>query len=286
MHDLLAGEDSLKVCWPGSGAHSVKMPSKQDYQKYKDKYGEAYLKAESKRIGEWVKKNRDRFNARRRNNLRSQLSRIKKQAKDRGYVVELADAEMEAMLKSPCVYCGTPPDPFNTIDRLDNRQGYVAGNVSACCKTCNMMKGCLDPQTFIERCAHISSCNGGPGKPCSSWANTSPKGVTMQICTRSARKKGLEFGLTEEEYNALTSGTCVFCHRPSTDEHKNGIDRVDPASGYLPGNCVTCCGQCNIAKKRMSADEFVARARDIAGRDHADYSSLARCLHIITRRKC
>lgn len=260
------------------------MPSKEEYQRLKAKYGEAFLKAESKRQCDWMKKNRERFNARRRNNLRSQLSRIKKQARDRGYAVDLDDGEMEAMLTSACVYCGAAPDPFNTIDRLDNRQGYVGGNVSACCSTCNMMKGCLDPQTFIERCAHISSLNGGPGQPCSSWANTSPKGVTMQICIRSARKKDLEFGLTEEEYNAVTSGTCVFCQRLSTDEHKNGIDRIDPAAGYVPGNCVTCCGQCNIAKKRMSAAEFVAKTREITMRDHADYSQLPRCLHIITRR--
>lgn len=38
----------------------------------------------------------------------------------------------------------------------------------------------------------------------------------------------------------------------------NGVDRLDNAVGYLPGNCVPCCKFCNLAKAGGSYEEFVA----------------------------
>jgi hypothetical protein len=37
----------------------------------------------------------------------------------------------------------------------------------------------------------------------------------------------------------------------------NGLDRVDNTLGYTEANVVPCCQICNIAKQRMSVDEFV-----------------------------
>lgn len=36
----------------------------------------------------------------------------------------------------------------------------------------------------------------------------------------------------------------------------NGIDRVDSKKGYVAGNVVTCCRNCNQAKSDKSIDEF------------------------------
>ena len=38
----------------------------------------------------------------------------------------------------------------------------------------------------------------------------------------------------------------------------NGIDRVNPALGYVEDNVVTCCKICNIAKHDLRLEEFLA----------------------------
>ena len=37
----------------------------------------------------------------------------------------------------------------------------------------------------------------------------------------------------------------------------NGIDRLDPTRGYIAKNVVPCCKTCNVAKLRMSREEFL-----------------------------
>lgn len=46
----------------------------------------------------------------------------------------------------------------------------------------------------------------------------------------------------------------------------NGVDRVDSSKGYLFDNCVSCCGQCNIAKSDYTKEEFLAMARRIVSK--------------------
>lgn len=44
----------------------------------------------------------------------------------------------------------------------------------------------------------------------------------------------------------------------------NGVDRIDNNKGYEFNNCVPCCGDCNIAKHKLSLNEFISHARKIA----------------------
>lgn len=261
------------------------MPSKEEYARLKALGGKEYMKRESQRQCKWAKDNRDKFNARRRNNYRAQINRIQKQARDRNYPYLLTDDEERALLYGDCVYCGAEAGPFNTIDRLDNARGYVTGNVVTACDTCNMTKGCLDPQTYIDRCKHIAFIHTGEGELHEeTWAPTKHASVTMAIYKRSAKKKGLAFELTEEEFDELTNDCCTYCCQPTTAIHKNGIDRVESGLGYVADNCVTCCGQCNIAKKKLTNDEFIEHVCKVAGTTHPDFSDIPRCMHIITRR--
>lgn len=85
---------------------------------------------------------------------------------------------------------------------------------------------------------------------------------------RSAKTKGRKFSLSAEEFEKLTSDNCFYCGAvPSSvminkngngNLIYNGIDRVDNSKGYIPGNCVTCCTACNLAKREMSQEEFYA----------------------------
>lgn len=261
------------------------MPNAKEYALLKERGGAEFMRREVERYKRYVRDNRAAFNERRRHNFRHQLSRIKKQARDREYAFELTDNYVRTLLDAPCVYCGRVAEPFNTIDRLDNSKGYVKANVATCCNTCNMAKGCLDPSTFIERCKHISFVHTGLGEPHTTcWSSTRHASVTMPIYTRVAKKKKLDMELTREQFDALTSGRCVYCDRPTTGTHKNGIDRIDSSVGYISGNCVTCCGQCNIAKKTLTKEEFIRHMHAVAAAPHADYSHVPRCMTIITPR--
>lgn len=93
-----------------------------------------------------------------------------------------------------------------------------------------------------------------------------------------AKRRGLEFNLSSEEFHSLATGNCFYCKR---EPHRwcyptvmlggrqgkkgynlergvkyNGIDRLDSKLGYFTENSVTCCATCNMAKSDMSLEQF------------------------------
>ena len=82
---------------------------------------------------------------------------------------------------------------------------------------------------------------------------------------RSARKRGYEFALSEEQFFKLIIKSCFYCNRipllksplkRHEDFRYNGIDRIDSNRGYTIDNCVTCCKICNFAKLNFPIEEF------------------------------
>lgn len=63
----------------------------------------------------------------------------------------------------------------------------------------------------------------------------------------SARKRRLEFCLEFEEYKQLIAQTCHYCGG-ELNNHGTGLDRVDNNKGYVHGNVVPCCKDCNTVK--------------------------------------
>ena len=62
-----------------------------------------------------------------------------------------------------------------------------------------------------------------------------------------SRRRGLEFSMTFEQYQALWSefsGCCYCCLAPIAHDGPC-LDRLDNSSGYSVENCVLCCGFCN-----------------------------------------
>ena len=88
-----------------------------------------------------------------------------------------------------------------------------------------------------------------------------------------AKKRNLEFTLTEEEFEELTKSKCFYCdalpkQRSHTKSYKgayiyNGIDRVNNKVGYVEENCVPCCGTCNRLKGTMELPEFINKLMNI-----------------------
>lgn len=85
-----------------------------------------------------------------------------------------------------------------------------------------------------------------------------------------ARRYGKKFELPREEFEKLTQLACNYCGLPPSTSTQtinkhgygqilyNGLDRVDPKKGYIKGNVVPCCWQCNLAKFRFSYENFMS----------------------------
>jgi hypothetical protein len=111
---------------------------------------------------EWIsdEKTKERLSLWKRLNIHDRLSGIKRVAISKDIEWHLTDDEAEKMMTSPCVYCSHLDlgIRLNGIDRLNQQGHYTTENTVACCWTCNFMKGCFDPRTFIEQCKKISTC--------------------------------------------------------------------------------------------------------------------------------
>lgn len=97
---------------------------------------------------------------------------MKHNAKNRGYVWELENEEVLAIMDLPCYYCGRlgtngrthmrlgkTYSGYNGIDRRNNSKGYTKENSVPCCKQCNIAKGTLTLDEFIELCYLVTNKN-------------------------------------------------------------------------------------------------------------------------------
>lgn len=86
---------------------------------------------------------------------------------------------------------------------------------------------------------------------------------------RSVPTRGHEFRLTYDQFRSLVTGSCHYCGSPGVMRYNvgpsghgrrgaviNGIDRVDNLLGYIDGNCVPCCPDCNRAKHMLTLEAF------------------------------
>jgi hypothetical protein len=157
------------------------------------------------------------------------------------------------------------------------RSTSLATVTPACCKHCNMIKNCLDPTTFLQRCIHIAHVHGGGGARYDhAWRTC--QGVSYTQYQNRALKKGLSFELTKQEFDDLCRTPCYYCQRLDKEEITNGVDRKDNGEGYTMKNCVPCCGQCNQSKRCMQSDDFIQQCKNIA--NHSQDLSFERFAHI------
>jgi len=87
-------------------------------------------------------------------------------------------------------------------------------------------------------------------------------------------KKQLAFELTLEQFEFLTSSPCHYCGvigasatkaKPTSNGAyvSNGIDRKNSDIGYTIENCVPCCPICNLMKRSLPYNDFLAHVKRI-----------------------
>jgi len=101
--------------------------------------------------------------------LASVAAQFKTQARKRGKDWSMTIEEVAAVIFRDCAYCGGSLScikkikvmqaagrakivhvPYNSMDRVDNNRGYVAGNVVPCCCTCQVSKNDMSFDEWID----------------------------------------------------------------------------------------------------------------------------------------
>lgn len=105
------------------------------------------------------------------------IQQYKRNAKKRGFEWSLSFEEAEDIMSRNCIYCNEPPHADNagiirnSIDRVDNTQGYTISNTEASCFPCNRMKHTLTADEYIKHITAVYNFNN-------KRSETSPKGCT------------------------------------------------------------------------------------------------------------
>ena len=89
----------------------------------------------------------------------------------------------------------------------------------------------------------------------------------------AAKKRNLEWGLTESQFYNLIKENCKYCNRKPEERNLhygkdnsrkvNGIDRIDSNKGYTIDNCVPCCEICNRMKTNLDLNTFLNTIKNI-----------------------
>lgn len=113
------------------------------------------------------------------------------------------------------------------------------------------------------------SCGCIKGRPHGEAA----KRQAYNLYKTGANMRNLEFNLLEKDFIELTSKTCYYCgsepsNRSGSKKNKgyynyNGLDRVNNELGYKLDNIVTCCKDCNLAKRQLTVTEFLNLVKKI-----------------------
>lgn len=212
-----------------------------------------------------------------------------KSAKERNIAFELSKEQLVEITEKGCFYCGETDK--SGIDRLDAGVGYMVSNSVSCCKMCNYLKGSLDVTTFLYRVQHILSYQKKVDKldirhyDC--FANA--KKVDYNQYKGHAKYRGKDFELEPEMFDFIISKECYLCGKQNSENHKNGIDRIDNNIGYLFDNCVACCCECNRMKRSLELEDMLDKMMSIyhlhANFQEADYAHIPRNIHFILKRQ-
>lgn len=71
-----------------------------------------------------------------------------------------------------------------------------------------------------------------------------------------AKKRNLEWDITQEEHASLLQSPCYYCNGP-LNKSGHGLDRKNNSIGYRIDNVVPCCNICNSSKgEHFTSEEF------------------------------
>jgi hypothetical protein len=174
----------------------------------------------------------------------------------RGYTVDLLAAQVDALVRMLCAYCGVPN--CGGIDRVVNTDNYTLENSVPACTICNHMKSDDLLDDFLAHRARIAQF-----QETHIVVPASPDGTSVRYFSsyvKSASIRGVEWSLSSSDFLSLTraGASCFYC---GDSVNFMGIDRKNNDVGYMLENLVSCCKKCNYLKWNLSVQEFVDKCR-------------------------
>lgn len=173
------------------------------------------------------------------------------------------------MTLAACGKCGstfTPkyryPGGVRTATIYCSRACYLSIRPPHFCGSCHQQKAAADFGLHQHR-------RSGHTLYCRDCTNRRAKVVRMRPAQQlasyrgSAKARGHAFALSKAEFMEFWQKPCHYCAGPIDTV---GLDRVDNSRGYERGNVVPCCQTCNLMKRDLTADDFIARCAAIAAR--------------------
>ena len=85
----------------------------------------------------------------------TKFNNYKYRANKKNILFLVKEDDFKKLENSCCLYCGT--DIKIGIDRLDNNQGYVDDNITACCWRCNRAKSNMELKEFLNWIRDVSN---------------------------------------------------------------------------------------------------------------------------------
>lgn len=154
-----------------------------------------------------------------------------------------------------------------SLDKVKKEFAYWICQCSACGNKTSV-RGTALLQGRTTKCATCARSENGKKNRKDNFHVAS--GSVMAQYKNNAKTRGIAFKLTRDQIKLLMTGACYYCgNLPANTVHifagrydesraifYNGIDRVDNTKGYIIENCVSCCKQCNWAKRDLTSDQF------------------------------
>ncbi len=87
--------------------------------------------------------------------LKGKFSMYQAGARNRNIAWNLSFEQFEIFWQKPCTYCNSKIETIG-IDRIESEKGYILDNCVPCCSMCNVIKGTLREEFFINHIQKIA----------------------------------------------------------------------------------------------------------------------------------
>lgn len=177
--------------------------------------------------------------------------------------------KMIKLEKHPFIPIGTLIGWWTVIET-----GLYMSSGSREARACRVRCRCGTEKTLS--CSHLRSKNC-----CSCGCKSKERSVesVWNSYHSSYKRRGWDFHFTVSQLKAVSQLPCAYCGKepsnvfrarytdgdgyrrevdPTMEVRYSGLDRVDSSKGYVVGNVVPCCGQCNTMKSKLPLDDFLA----------------------------
>lgn len=156
-----------------------------------------------------------------------------------------------------CFYCGEKPNQKfsvneivyyrNGIDRVNNNYGHLKFNCVPCCEICNKIKR---NKSLLEFYSWIFKF----GEYIDNSINIENHKIIKTIYSHYN-----DGDIDYDYFVKIIKRKCYYCGEIGNcwDGFKyNGLDRLDNNISHYKNNVVSCCGNCNYAKRNMNVQDF------------------------------